>query len=42
MSIRFFLFMFVVRHRINRILLLDQCNLREIKAKEELIPFGFF
>lgn len=30
-------------HKIaNRILLLNQCNLREIKAKEELIPFGFF
>lgn len=30
-------------HKIaNRILLLDQCYLKEIKTKEELIPFGYF
>lgn len=27
---------------VNRILLLDQCYLKEIKTKEELIPFGYY
>ena len=27
---------------INRILLLDQCYLKEIKEKEELIPYGYY
>lgn len=27
---------------VNRLLLLDQCYLREVKAKEELIPYGYY